>query len=99
MVSVFVDSTTILYTLDPAEPSKRAVCLVWLRSLRLANALTLSPQVLNETYAVVSRKQAFAAARSGIRGHLGDYMAWATAPFTTDTLKEAWRLRDRHGVN
>ena len=63
------------------------------------NALILSPQVLNEIYSVVSRKQAFAAARSSIRGHLGDYMVWATAPFTTATLTGAWRLQDLHGVS
>jgi len=99
MVSVFVDSTTILYTLDLAEPRKRTICSAWLRRLRLANALILSPQVLNEIYSVVSRKQAFAAARSSIRGHLGDYMVWATAPFTTATLTGAWRLQDLHGVS
>ena len=98
MMSVFVDSTTILYTLDPAEPRKRAICSVWLKSLRLANAMILSPQVLNETYAVICRKPAFAAMRSGIRDHLADYMVWATAPFGVDTLTGAWRLQDRHGI-
>jgi predicted nucleic acid-binding protein len=60
--------------------------------------MVLSPQVLNETYAVVSRKPAFAAARPGIRGHLTDYMVWATAPLSSGTLTGAWRLQDRHGM-
>ncbi len=97
-MSVFVDSTTILYTLDPAETRKRAICSAWLKSLRLAKAMVLSPQVLNETYAVVCRKPAFSAARPEIRGHLTDYMAWATAPLGAEMLTGAWRLRDRHGL-
>ena len=98
MMNVFVDSTTLLYSLDPAEPRKRAICVAWLRRLRLADALVLSPQVLNETYWVVCRKPTFISARAGIRAHLGDYMAWTTAPLDADTLPSGWRLQDLYGI-
>ena len=98
MMSVFVDSTTLLYTLDPTDPGKRETSVAWLKSLRRARALILSPQVLNEAYAVVIRKPAFAPVRAGVRAHLGDYVTWTTAPLTAATLMEGWRLQDRHRI-
>lgn len=95
---VFVDSTTLLYPLDPTNPGKRAACAAWLRTLRTQDHLVLSPQVLNETYFVVMRKPAFVGARSGIRSHLRDYAPWATAPLVAETLDEAFAMEDRYGA-
>ena len=98
-MNVFVDSTTLLYTLDPTDAAKRARCVTWLKSLRLLGALTMNLQVLNETYWVVSRKPAFGEARGGIRAHLGDYAIWTTAPLNVETLVAGWRLQDRFQVS
>ncbi|MDQ2859921.1 MAG: PIN domain-containing protein [Pseudomonadota bacterium] len=97
-MNVFVDSTTLLYTLDPTDVRKRAGCVLWLKTLRLSGALTMSPQVLNETYSVVMRKPAFGMARAGIRTHLSDYAAWVTAPLNVEVLVAGWRLQDRFRV-
>jgi len=97
-MNVFVDSTTLLYTLDPTEAPKRTRCVLWLKSLRLLGSLMMSPQVLNETYSVVMRKPAFGSARGGIRAHLSDYAAWATAPLNVEVLVAGWRLQDRFRV-
>jgi predicted nucleic acid-binding protein len=60
--------------------------------------LILCPQVLNESYWVVLRKDRFAHARGRIRPYLSQYMAWAKAPLVADTLSEAFSMEDRFGV-
>ncbi|MGI9170081.1 MAG: PIN domain-containing protein [Caulobacteraceae bacterium] len=84
--------------MDPTDGGKRETCVAWLKVLRRARALILSPQVLNEAYAVVVRKPAFSPARADVRAHLGDYAAWTTAPLTAATLTEGWRLQVRHRI-
>ena len=97
-MTVFVDSTTLLYTLDRAAPQKQATCARWLKALRTSNQLALSPQILNECYAVVRRKAAFSEARAGVRAYLSDHSPWVRAPLTMDTVLFAWRLEDRYAV-
>jgi predicted nucleic acid-binding protein len=96
--AVFVDSTVLLYPLDPRTPAKQATCGAWLRTLRSADELVLSPQSLNESYWVVVREPAFASVRASIRAYLTDYAPWATAPLEAQTLGDAFALEDRHGV-
>jgi len=96
--AAFVDSTTLLYPLDRTDPAKQAVCAAWLRTLRVNNALVLSPQVLNESYWMVARKPAFAWARPHVRTYLADHAAWVTAPLDTNTMKSAFQIEDRYGL-
>ena len=98
MTSVFADSTTLIYPLDPTVPTKAAACEAWLRILRTSDLLTLSPQALNESYWVVLRKAAFVAARPNIRPYLIDYRRWTTAPLDTDVLADAFLIEDRFKV-
>lgn len=93
-MNVFVDSTTLLYTLDRASPEKQAVCAAWLSRLRLSGRMRLSLQVLSECYAVVRRKPAFATAREGVRAYLADHGPWLCPPATATTLQSAWRIED-----
>ena len=99
MPSAFVDTTTLLYPLDPTTPVKQRACAGWLKALRDADQLVISPQVLNESYWVVVRKPAFAAARPFIRAYLSEYALWATAPLDFDRLSQAWTLEDHYGVS
>src|SRR5271155_3349349 len=98
MSTCFADSTTLLYPLDREYPDKAKRCREWLSSLRTTDRLILSPQVLNESYWVVLRKDRFAHARGRIRPYLGQYMAWANAPLVADTLSDAFSMEDRFGV-
>jgi len=93
-MNIFVDSTTLLYTLDRSLPGKRAICVAWLRRLRLSGRMRLSLQVLAECYAVVRRNPAFAAARPLIRAYLTDQNPWLCPPSTLQTTQRAWRLED-----
>ena len=96
---VFVDSTTLLYTGDRRYLAKQARSSAWLRSLLATNRLLVSPQVLNETYAVVRRKPEFAHWRPGVRLFLEDLFRWATPPLGAHDLREAWRIEDRYSVS
>lgn len=96
MASVFVDSTTLLYPMDNQSPGKGRQAREWLRRLQSDDLLAMSPQVLNESYWVGSRKPAFAAARSDLRPYLTAMAAWVTAPLDTAALTEAWALQDRY---
>ena len=97
-MSVFVDSTVLLYPMDSLEPSKGRICSAWLRTLRRSMHLTLSVQVLNESYAVAWRKPSFEAARPRMRRYLAAYALWCTSPLDQDVTIAAWKLQDRYGV-
>jgi predicted nucleic acid-binding protein len=55
---VFVDATTLLYTIDKAEPERGLVAQNWLTSLTIARAGRTNLQALNEVASVVTRKAA-----------------------------------------
>lgn len=98
-MSVFADSTTLLYPLDPTELKKGAICDTWLRTVTTSSTLVLGVQVLNEVHSIVWRKPAFASARPGIRNHLRQYHRFCTAPpQTPERQEQAWSLQDRYGV-
>lgn len=98
-MNVFVDSTTLLYPLDPTETSKGAVCDTWLRMVAISGTLVLGVQVLNEVHSVVWKRRAFGDARPGIRDHLRRYHAFCTAPpQTVERQEQAWSLQDRYQV-
>ncbi|MEY4556814.1 MAG: hypothetical protein RL093_1933 [Pseudomonadota bacterium] len=98
-MSVFADSTTLLYPLDPTELTKGLTCDMWLRTAATSGTLVLGVQVLNEVHSVVWRKPNFVTARSGIRDHLRQYHRFCTAPpQTPERQEQAWSLQDRHGV-
>ena len=98
MSTCFADSTTLLYPLDKEDPRKARQCAGWLSLLRDRDLLILSPQVLNESYWVVLRKDRFAHARDRIRPYLSDHMRWASAKLVAETLTDAFLLEDRFGV-
>ena len=54
--SVFIDSTTFLYTFDKLEAEKSIVALEWLTELRIADCGVTNLQVLNEIASVATRK-------------------------------------------
>ncbi len=55
MKSVFVDSN-VVYGLDLLKPERRAVAQTWLKTLARSGGLTMNPQVLNESYAMLTLK-------------------------------------------
>lgn len=56
--SVFIDSTTFLYSHDSSEPKKRDMARRWLEALAVASAGRCNLQVLNEVTNTLIRKTA-----------------------------------------
>jgi predicted nucleic acid-binding protein len=96
--AVFVDSTTLLYTQDRRQPIKQSSATQWLKTLLHSDRMTVSLQVLNETYSVVRRKPEFAHWRPDIRPFLQQMMLWTCAPPTAALLTEAWRIEDANRI-
>ena len=97
-MSVFVDSTTILYMFDRRDPEKAATCNAWLSHLLASRQLRMNLQVLNETYAVVLRKPHFREARPLIRDFVIEHLTWCEGTIDVDVIRAAWALQDRYGI-
>ena len=98
MATCFIDTTTLLYSLDQEEPEKQITAREWLKTLRDTGQMMMSVQVLNECYWSASRKARFEAGRTQLREFLDGYRYWATAALDHDLLPECWKLQDRYGV-
>jgi predicted nucleic acid-binding protein len=98
MTSVFVDSNVVVYVLAGREPEKRRKAQAWLKRLGPSDLLTLSPQVLNEAYAVLTLKYGLHPVEDGVRATLAHYMRWAEAPLDVNVITAGWSLQDRYGV-
>lgn len=97
--AVFVDSTTILYTQDRRLPAKRERSTRWLRRLLSSQRMVVSLQVLNEIYAVASRKPDFAHWRPTVQTFIQDSLVWTTPPLDASATREAWALEDRYRIS
>jgi len=98
MKTVFVDSNVVVYSLARREPEKRKIALEWLKLLVPSDLMILSPQVLNEAYAVLTLKHRLGHMQESIRVALSEYMRWVTAPLDVGTIADAWALQDRYDV-
>ena len=96
MRTVFVDSNVVIYSLDRSNPLKHAQAQEWLRRLGRSNRLTMSPQVLNEAYAVLTLKHRLDP--HGVRAALVRLGRWITAPLNLEVMIAGWKLQDRYGV-
>ena len=96
MTTVFVDSNVVVYSLDHRNPSKHESAQEWLRRLGRSNLLTMSPQVLNEAYAVLTLKHGLHPTDDGVRTTLGKLAPWVKAPLDLRVMFNAWALQDRY---
>lgn len=94
-VRVFVDSTTLLYTLDRRELAKGQTALDWLVELRRARVGVTNLQALNEVTSVATRK----ADRFGgdIFPDIDAFAMFGTSPVTFAASLAARDLRLRYG--
>ena len=98
MTTVFVDSNVVIYSMDRLSPEKRRAAQAWLRLLGLSDQMVMSPQVLNEAYAVLTLKYGLHPVTDGVRALLARFECWVTAPLDVDTIVAAWALQDRYGL-
>jgi len=95
--SCFVDTNVLVHTIDERSGLKRERATHWLRELGMRKALVLSPQSLNEFYAVASRK--IGIPRDKLRERIWRLARWTTAPLDFEATREAWLIEDQTGYN
>ncbi|WP_157017027.1 PIN domain-containing protein [Mesorhizobium xinjiangense] len=91
---VFIDSTTLLYTLDSKEPKKRLKAAIWLTALAEHGITNL--QVLNEVTNVLTKKRA-RFDDIDVSARVDNFSSFGKRPLTWHEVLHARRLHERHG--
>ncbi len=92
----FLDTNVLLYTLDTANPEKRAAAVRWRDSLWERRAGCLSWQVLHEFYANATKKLGASAVVA--RAITEAYARWPLAGLSLGLVQRAWHWSDRAGI-
>ncbi len=95
----FVDSNVLVYRHDRDEPAKQSTAQRVLAALWRSQTGRVSTQVLNEFYAVVTRKLALPVAAPIARQEVRQLQAWRPVPVTDELYERAWAIEDRFGLS
>ncbi len=90
MTKLFLDTSVVIYGLDPRAPSKQARCLAWLKRAAERNSLTISPQVCAEARSVAVKKLKIEAGDAA-KAVLG-LLPFCTAPYGAEEVRTALQL-------
>jgi predicted nucleic acid-binding protein len=93
-MNCFVDTTVIVYTVDPTEPEKQSIATNLLRRTISNRTLVLSPQSLNECYRVITDKRLLLN-RPRARDFIRKLSPACTAPLDLGTMHNAWLIQDQ----
>jgi predicted nucleic acid-binding protein len=97
-MNCFVDTTLLVYAIDPSNPQKRQVAADLLRITARAGTLVLSPQSLNEFYRVATDRRRLLS-RAQARQEVHRLTPFCSAPYSLDVTELAWQIQDRHGFS
>lgn len=95
----FVDTHLLVYNRDDSEPQKRIQAHSVLERLWREESGRISFQVLQEYYAVVTRKLSRPMAVTQARRDVANLMAWKPIPNSREMMERAWRIQDRFGLS
>lgn len=95
---LFFDTNVIAYPLDPKDPAKRRASMVLIREALARRRLVVSPQILNECYAVLVHKRRLAPA-ARVQRYLSAFDAACSAPLDLQTHKAAAAIEARHRLS
>jgi predicted nucleic acid-binding protein len=95
---VFVDTNVVIYTRDREEPEKARQAIAWIRLLRDADRLIVSPQVVNEAYSV-SLWKFESVGRASIRSWLANYLPFCRAPLDANVILAAFEIERDFSVS
>jgi predicted nucleic acid-binding protein len=93
---VFVDTNVVIYSRDKREPDKARQATAWLRILRTNDCFVVSPQVLNELFAVASWKFRDAG-QEAITAWVRSLLPFCRAPLDADVVAAALDVSRRFG--
>jgi predicted nucleic acid-binding protein len=97
--TVFVDTNVLVYADDGREADKREVARAWLARLWAQRRGRTSNQVLNEYYAVATRKLTLSVTRSDARAEVRRYQHWSPWAIDHQTVETAWALEARFSLS
>jgi predicted nucleic acid-binding protein len=92
----FVDTNVLVYAEDPRDPDRRSTARAVVRDLWDSGSGALSTQVLQEFYAVATRKLGLTPARA--RRIVAEYDVWPVVETTPQLIVSASLLQEAHGV-
>ena len=92
---VFVDTNVIVYRHDIRDPRKQARAEQWYRLLWATRSARVSFQVLQELYAVITRKVTPPVSSEKARSIVRKLMSWQPVSIDSALLERAWLLQDR----
>ena len=95
----FVDTNVLVYAHDSSEAVKQPLAQARLDALWTDGAGTLSTQVLQEFYSVVTRKLAKPMSRAEARDVVDAYSAWPVVQISPTIILAAARLEERHQLS
>ena len=93
---VFVDTNVIVYRFDTTDPRKQSRAVDWFTFLWNRRSGRVSFQVLQETYAVLTRKRKPAMASADAQRIVRGLAAWQPVTMDLRVLERAWFLQERH---
>jgi predicted nucleic acid-binding protein len=96
---VFVDTNVLVYHRDSTEPAKQARAGEWLAFLWQQRLGRISTQVLQEFYAVVTRKLSPCMPEKEARRELRLFDAWQPVVSDLRLFEAAWEVEDRFGLS
>ena len=95
----FVDTNVLVYNRDASEPEKRIQAQAVLERLWREESGRISFQVLQEYYAVVTRKLSQPMPVDQARRDVANLITWKPAPNSQEMMQRAWRIQDRFGLS
>ena len=98
-MTVFVDTNVFVYRRDAADPAKQRRADAWLVSLWAQRSGRVSVQVLQEYYAVVTRKLHPGLSRSEAQQDVRDLMRWKPLAPDGALFEAAWSVEERFGLS
>ena len=93
---VFVDTNVIVYRFDTRDPRKQSRAVDWFTLLWNRRSGRVSFQVLQEAYAVLTRKRKPAMATGDAQRIVRGLAAWQPVTMDLRILERAWHLQERH---
>ncbi|GBD49690.1 PIN domain-containing protein [Methylopila sp. Yamaguchi] len=92
----FIDTNILVYLRDRRSPAKTEQATVWVGELSDHEGLVVSPQVINEFTAVLTRKlKMFSLAE--VEPMVAEIGRWCDAPLTFETSTLAFGVHERFG--
>jgi predicted nucleic acid-binding protein len=93
-MSCFVDTSVLVYAVDPTQPDKQPIAASLLRRTIRNRTLVLSLQSLNECYRVITDKRLLLN-RANARDFVYKLSPACTAPLDFGTVRSAWLIQDQ----